>query len=218
MCFSAAASFAAASVAATAGVLTLSSVTRVREIPLAGAPLIFALQQAIEGALWLTLPHAAISLLALCLANGFVVCAMVVWPLLAPLATSLVEPIRWRRRAISWLVPLGVAFALYSAIDIAAHPYHAVISYKSLCYINNSPYPFYAIFVYFAATCGGFLLSSHGALRVFGLIVVAGLLVSAAFFLTALVSVWCFFAAAASATLLIYFRRGRLRTRMFGAR
>ena len=218
MCFSAAASFAAASVAATAGVLAVSSVTRVREIPLAGAPLVFALQQAIEGALWLTLPHGAVSVLALCLANGFIVCAMVVWPLLAPLATGLVEPNRRRRHAIWWFVPLGVAVALYSAIDTAAHPYHAVISYKSLCYINNSPYPFYGVFVYFAATCGGFLLSSHGALHVFGLIVVAGLLVSAGFFLTTFVSVWCFFAAAASAMLLIHFRRGRLRARMFGAR
>lgn len=217
MCFSAAASFAAASVAATAGVLTLSSATRIREIPLAGAPLIFALQQAIEGTLWLVLPHGAMSLVALCLANGFVVCAVVVWPLLAPVAVGLVEPDRWRRRAIWWLVPLGAAFALYSSSDIVAHPYHAVISYKSLCYINNSPYPLYAIGIYFAATCGGFLLSSYGALRAFGWIVVTGLLVSGAFFLTTLVSVWCFFAAAASATLLIHFRRDKVRARMFGA-
>lgn len=212
MCFSAAASFAAASVAAAGGVFTLSSASRIREIPLAGAPLLFALQQTLEGALWLTLPHGATSLLALCLANGFVVCAVVLWPVLAPVAVGLVEPEAWRRRAIGWLVPLGVAFAAYSALDIAAHPYHAVISYRSLCYINNSPYPSPAIFVYFAATCGGFLLSSWAALRVFGAIVFVGLLVSIAFFVTDLVSVWCFFAAAASATLIFHFRGRKLAT------
>ncbi len=217
MCFSAAASFAAASVAATAGVMTLAHAANARKWPLAGAPLVFALQQMLEGALWLALPHGAMSVLALCLANGFVVCAVVVWPLFAPLAAGLVEPDPWRRRAIWCLMPVGLAFALYSSADIAAHPYHAVISYESLCYINNSPYPVYAIAVYFVATCGGFLLSSHSALRVFGLIVVVGLIVSEAFFVTDLVSVWCFFAAAASAVLLVHFRRGKLRARALGA-
>lgn len=218
MCFSAAASFTAASVAASAGVLTVASVSRAREIPLAGAPLVFALQQALEGALWLALPHGGTSLLALCLANGFVVCAMVVWPVLAPVAVGLVEPVRLRRNLIYWLVPLGLAFAAYSAFDIASHPYHAVISYRSLCYVNDSPYPSYAIAIYMAATCGGFLLSSQGTLRIFGLVIVAAFIISIALFETVLVSVWCFFAAIASAILLFHFRRGGARVRIFGAR
>lgn len=218
MCFSAAASFTAAFVAASAGVVTVASVSRAREIPLASAPLVFALQQSLEGALWLSLPHGTTSLLALCLANGFVVCAMVLWPVLAPVAVGLIEPVRLRRNSIFWLIPVGLVFAAYSAFDIASHPYHAVISYRSLCYINNSPYPSYAIAIYMAATCGGFLLSSQSTLRVFGLVIVAGFIASIAFFETVLVSVWCFFAAIASAILLFHFRRGGARVRMFGAR
>jgi len=77
----------------------------------------------------------------------------------------------------------------------------------SLCYINNSPYPPFAIAVYVLATCGGFLLSTHRALRTFGLIVTAGLAVSITFFVIDLVSVWCFFAAAASVALLFHFHQ-----------
>jgi hypothetical protein len=204
MCFSATASFTAASFAVTAGLFTLSRTTHAREWPLAGTPLLFGAQQAIEGALWLVLPHAG-DALALLLANGFAIIALVLWPLYAPVAASLVEDDAKRRGLIMWLLPLGAGFALYSGIDIAGHPYRAVMAAHSLCYINNSPYPSFAIAVYVLATCGGFLLSTHRALRTFGLIVTAGLSVSIAFFVVDLVSVWCFFAALASVCLLFHF-------------
>jgi hypothetical protein len=143
---------------------------------------------------------------ALLLANGFAGVALVVWPLLAPLSAGLVEPDPARRRLVWWLAALGLGFALYSAADIAAHPYHAVQSFKSLCYINNSPYPRAALPLYCAATCGGFLLSSSAPLRLFGAVALAGLAVSLLTFFTALVSVWCFFAAAASMILVAHFR------------
>ncbi|HKD23660.1 MAG TPA: DUF6629 family protein [Rhizomicrobium sp.] len=203
MCFSATASFAAAGFAGSAGALTLSRAARAREVPLAGIPLLFATQQAIEGALWLTLPHDAAQ--ALVLANAFALIALVLWPLYAPATAAAAEDDEKRRGLILWLLPLGAAFALYSGYDIAHHPYRAVRAAHSLCYINNSPYPDFAIGVYVLATCGGFLLSTQRALRAFGLIVTTGLAVSLAFYLEDVVSVWCFFAAAASVTLLFHF-------------
>jgi hypothetical protein len=205
MCFSATASFTAASFAGTAGLLTMSRATQVRELPLAGAPLLFGAQQAIEGCLWLVLPHPDQAVWALLLANGFAVIALVLWPLYAPIAAALVEDDAKRRALMWWLMPFGAAFALYSGFDIAHHLYRAVPTAHSLCYINNSPYPSFAIGVYVVATCGGFWLSTHRALRVFGVIVTAGLAASLAVFLADLVSVWCFFAAAASVALLFHF-------------
>jgi len=205
MCFSATASFTAASFVGTAGLFTVSRATNVRELPLAGTPLLFGVQQAIEGALWLVLPHPEQSAWALLLANGFAVIALVLWPLYAPVAAAFVEDDAKRRALMWWLIPFGVAFALYSGIDIAHHPYRAVLTAHSLCYINNSPYPPFAIGIYVLATCGGFWLSTHRGLRVFGVIVTVGLAASLAFFLADLVSVWCFFAAAASVTLLFHF-------------
>jgi hypothetical protein len=210
MCFSATASFTAAAVVGSVGVLTLSQTRSVREIPLAGIPLFFGVQQAIEGALWLALPHADDAMLAVTLANCFAIVALVVWPLYAPTAAALVEDDTPRRKLIWCLVPLGAAFAAYSGLDIAAHPYHAVMAPRSLCYINNSPYPLYAMAIYVPAVCGGFLLSTHRALRAFGIVVTAGLAVSLGFYFADVVSVWCFFAAAASVTLLIHFRSRKI--------
>jgi len=207
MCFSATASFTAASLVGTAGLFTVSRAADARDLPLAGVPLLFGVQQAIEGALWLTLPHPADAGLALLFANGFAFIALVLWPVYAPAAAALAEDDSKRRALIWWLMPLGVAFALYSGLDIARHPYHAVLAPHSLCYINNSPYPTFALGIYVPATCGGFLLSTHRALRVFGVVVTAGLAASLAFFLADVVSVWCFFAAGASVALLFHFHQ-----------
>ena len=204
MCFSATASFTAAAALATAGLVILPRVRDLRELPLAGVPALFAAQQALEGALWLTLSRPGNTVLAGWLANGFVLFALVIWPVYAPLSALLVES-RLRRRLMWLFVGLGALFALYSLADIAAHPYHVVRTPESLCYINNSPYPGFAMALYVPAVCGAFLISSKPLIRTFGAIILLGLAVSLATFFADLVSVWCFFAALASVILTAHF-------------
>ena len=55
-CFSATASFVTVGTTTAVGIACLSKVRQWRELPLASLPLIFAVQQAVEGCLWLTLP------------------------------------------------------------------------------------------------------------------------------------------------------------------
>ena len=80
MCFSATASFSAASITAVIGVATLRQVQHPRELPLAAMPLIFAVQQAIEGALWLQLSAARSKEAVAALSLNFLVFAKVLWP------------------------------------------------------------------------------------------------------------------------------------------
>ena len=58
MCFSAPASFVTAGITGAIGIVALTRVGEPRELPLAAPPLLFALQQSIEGLLWLNLPLA----------------------------------------------------------------------------------------------------------------------------------------------------------------
>ena len=88
MCFSASASFAVAAGTGLVGALTVAKVSNWREIPLASVPVIFATQQTIEGVLWLLLPTGSEPALTGSLANIFAFCALVIWPLLSPLAVS----------------------------------------------------------------------------------------------------------------------------------
>jgi hypothetical protein len=56
VCFSATASFTTAAVTAVIGVIAVSRTSQPREFMLAGMPIMFAIQQGIEGLLWLNLP------------------------------------------------------------------------------------------------------------------------------------------------------------------
>lgn len=59
MCFSATASFAAGAGLLVVGAITLRQARRRAEMPFAAIPLLFGIQQLIEGALWLTFPDKA---------------------------------------------------------------------------------------------------------------------------------------------------------------
>ena len=205
MCFSASASFAVSAGTGLVGALTITKVSRWREIPLAAVPLIFAAQQAIEGILWLRLVNSSQPAELIVLANIFSVCALVVWPVWSPLAASLVEPNRTRRLAIVLLLAVALPVALFGLSSIAAHPYGVCIVGHSLSYTNGTAYSSFEFAAYAACVCGPLLLSSHTILRTLGAIVAAGLAVSAFFFFETSFSVWCFFAAAGSIAVYFYF-------------
>lgn len=203
MCFSATASFSAAGILTLTGAATLSKARDTRERPLAAVPLVFALQQGIEGLLWLTTPagHPA----GRGLATGFAILALIFWPAFIPLAVGLAERARKRRRLILALMGPGLAVAGYSALDIWEHPYMAWPAPHSLVYINDSPFPVALMLAYLAAACAAPLLSTSPAIKWFGVVVTVGLAITLGFFFVSLVSVWCFFAALASAILVAYF-------------
>jgi len=97
MCFSATASFLAAGVTGAIAIATIARARGPRELPLAAAPLFFAVQQGLEGLLWLHLtatpPHWA----SIPLTYSFLLLAQVFWPIYAPLTVWLVEPSPQRR-------------------------------------------------------------------------------------------------------------------------
>lgn len=203
MCFSAAASFSAAALTGTTGAVTLAHVSKAREIPLASMPLLFSLQQAIEGTLWLILPRGrgpAQALVAM-----FLTIALVVWPVLAPLAIGLVESQRTRRVLIFALLPAGVAVAVYSALSLVQHPYAASLTGSGICYISGVPYPSAIFAAYVLCICIPLLLSTNFLLKIFGIVVVIGMIVSNLVYYVGFISVWCFFAATASGVIWLFF-------------
>ena len=92
MCFSATASFVTAGTTAIIGVVALTRANGPRELPLAATPILFALQQGIEGLLWLDLPVAPDGPLSTGLTLLYLFFAEVFWPIFVPIAVLLVEP------------------------------------------------------------------------------------------------------------------------------
>lgn len=207
MCFSAPASFAVAALTGAIGVATLGRVGARREIPLAAIPLVFSAQQIIEGLLWLLLPSGEAPALSHALAFAFLVFAQVVWPVLVPAAVILVESER-RRRLFLVLLAIGVLVGLTSLASLVAAPVAASIVNHSIQYTTGFPYLTWWRVPYILATVVPLFLSSHRPVQALGLLVSVGYAVSAYFYVDTFLSVWCFFAAGASAILLFQFVRG----------
>ncbi|WP_429933630.1 DUF6629 family protein [Agrobacterium vitis] len=209
MCFSATASFTTVGVTGVIGVAALFRMSRPHDLLLAAVPIIFAIQQSIEGLLWLTLPVAPGGSVATTLTLLFLLFAEVFWPAYVPLAMLFVEPNERRRRLmLPWLaVGLGVAF--YLLWGILTHPHGARILDDHIVYVTEHRFSFAVGLAYVGATSAPLMLSSSRAVIILGAVVLTGCLTAYAFYWEAFVSVWCFFAAAASSAILFHFERIR---------
>lgn len=93
------------------------------------------------------------------------------------------------------------AYLLWWNLD---HPQIPIILDGHIVYLTKY-WPSYAVGVaYVVATGLPLLLSSQRTMFVFGAIVLVGLVVAYTFYWEALISVWCFFAAAASVAILFH--------------
>jgi hypothetical protein len=201
MCFSATASFTAAAVTGGIGAMTLSSTVRRQEyraLALAAFPVLFALQQLVEGFLWLDLAAPAPGAWHGFLVHAFQGYAEVFWPIFAPLAVLLMERQPWRRHLMLVCLAVGVALSMYLLAKMIAHPYAASVGDGHIVYRNDAQYPTGIEVPYVLATTVSLLLSSHRAVQILGAVIMAGFAVAWVSFHHAYISVWCFFAAMAS--------------------
>lgn len=210
MCFSATASFTAAAITGGIGIATLSKAKRIQEIPIAAMPMIFAVQQAAEGVLWLGFARDLPASQMMLAANLFVLIALAFWPAWSPMAIGLIEKLPARRLMIFALLPVGLFLAGYATRGIFEHPYAASVVGHSICYTSGGSYSLNAVPFYIFCTIAPLFLSSNSLLRKLGGVLMVGLVVSAALFYESFVSVWCFFAAAASVGIYVYFYQRQL--------
>lgn len=207
MCFSATASFAAAAVTGVLGLMTLGRAHGRAQFVLAATPMIFAVQQAIEGTLWLALESGAGGGIVTNLTYAYLFFAEAWWPVFVPVAVLLVEPDERRRRFIMLTLGVGVTVGAYLFwIVFSAQPRAAIID-DHLVYAVGRPSAFIAQPAYLFATVAPLLLSSQRVLKALGLVVLVGAVTAYLLYTAAFVSVWCFFAAVASAVLVYHFSR-----------
>jgi hypothetical protein len=214
MCFSATASFVTAGITGAVGIVALSRVNEPRELPLATTPILFALQQSIEGLLWLTLPFAPDGSTSTGLTLLFLLFAEVFWPVYAPIAVGLIEPNGRRRQLMLLCLAVGAGVGAYLLWSIVTRPHGAVILDGHIVYVTKHEYSDAVALCYLTATSLPLILSSQRTVATLGAIVLMGSAVAYVFYWEASVSVWCFFAAAGSVVILGHFewsRRRRLR-------
>lgn len=216
MCFSASASFIAGTALSAAGVATLRMTTRKAELPLAAIPLLFGIQQVVEGLIWLSfrddslLPDAPLIFV-------YSLFSHVLWPLYVPFAVGLLENVPWRRKALATCQIAGAAVGLYLLYIIVAFPVTARIVGQHIVYESPHFYIVVVMTLYLIATCLSSLLSSRGIIRIFGALSLVTFLAAYWIHAATLVSMWCFFAAVLSFIIYCHFRRERSRARGEGS-
>ncbi|MEK7620474.1 MAG: DUF6629 family protein [Patescibacteria group bacterium] len=201
MCFSATASFAASAVLGTTGIAALSTVKDRRDYFLAAVPVLFAVQQFIEGMVWLTLGQ---GLLTESLAYGFLFFAFLLWPVYIPLAVWAHERNPSRKCMLRYLIFFGSIGSFYLLVVLFSQSLGVELAGNSLCYKIGAPFEVPGIILYVSVTVGALLISSSRFVQWFGALT----LLSAAFawfaYEKAFTSVWCFFAAALSLLIVGY--------------
>ena len=113
MCFSAQASFTAAGVLAAIGVATFAQKPERKRVAFAAFPLFFAIHQAIEGFIWLSMESGGPPT---SLAELYLFFAQVFWPVFTPLSVLLMED-DWRRKMGLWIL-----FAAGAVVSAACNP------------------------------------------------------------------------------------------------
>ncbi len=225
MCFSATASFVAAGMTGVIGLVTLSRVPSIRHVPFATIPMIFGIQQLVEGLIWLRLEagHAVGGL-----PSVYAFFAEALWPLLIPISLFLIEPGTLRRYAMLGLASLGTLFFIAFSVVALNSLYVAEIEGDcirySICFEWSSRYSFYPfstarmiqvsglswlVLPYGLTTIGALLLASRPSIRWFGYTSSFGLVLALLVQRTALISIWCFFAAIAAILVVIAIEQER---------
>lgn len=204
MCFSASASFIAGASLLAVGAVTVRKAQHKAELPFAVIPILFGVQQLIEGVIWLTFRLDAL-MLNPAMTFAYSLFSHVLWPLYVPFAVLLLEPVRWRRKALLAFLAAGAATGLYLLVAMFRFP---IVSSAAGGHIEYASPHFFIVPVmagYLAGTAISILFSSHRVVRVFGIAVVLSFIAAYAVYAKWFISVWCFFAGVLSVIVLLYF-------------
>ena len=205
MCFSATASVVAGTSLSAIGVATLKSTERRSEVPFAMIPLLFGIQQLIEGVIWLTFSRDA-AVLHQTMTYIYAVFSHVLWPIYVPLAVGIMEAVRWRRKVLAGFEVMGLAAGLPLLYYIVTRPVVAQVVERHIEYISPHFYIAPIIVLYVFATCVSGFFSSHPFVRLFGVLALLSFIGTYIMYAHALVSVWCFFAAVLSVLMFVHLR------------
>ena len=208
MCFSATASLVAGGALSVTGGLTMMQAKTKSELPFASIPLLFGIQQAIEGVVWLSFD---VPLLHTIATYAYIMFSHVLWPIFIPLAIMLLETDQHRKKILGLISFVGLAVGAYLAYYIITDVVTVQVINKSLSYYSLNFYPTLILMLYLLATCGSCFFSSHRIIHYFGIVLSLSFAISAWFFFETFFSVWCFLAAILSVMVYWYFKSKKKR-------
>ncbi|HXS36937.1 MAG TPA: DUF6629 family protein [Flavipsychrobacter sp.] len=196
MCFSTGASFSAGVVLSLIGAATIYSAQTTQQRIFALIPVIFSIQQFIEGILWVVIGNPAYSHWEVGAVYIFLVIAGIVWPFYIPLSVLLLENSSRRKMILLILLAMGILFGVYFVYCLTTYGASAVAEKHHIRYILHFVLAnkWYFGVLYFIPAALPPLLSNIRRIRWLTLILFLSYVLSWVFYHYYIISVWCFFA------------------------
>jgi hypothetical protein len=173
---------------------------------LAGLPLLLGVHQLIESLVWWSLegdvPH-SIGRLAMW---AYLAIAMVVVPIIVPVAILRLEPTARRRWRIAPFVALGVIVGAVLLVQMVRGPVTVTRGSYHLAYSIGLHNGVPIVGLYILATCGALLLSGYKHIVVLGLANLVAVVILARLTADGFASLWCFYAALVSGAISLHLR------------
>lgn len=219
MCFSAGASFSAAAILGAGGVAIMTKVKNPSQLMFASMPFLFGVQQFCEGFEWLSFINPNYEYLRSPMMYAFLAFAQIVWPSWVPISIWLMEPDRKRKKWIGFVAIVGLLSSALLLYRMIVFPVVSDIQGHHIRYDFSSPD--WIIYIsslgYFVSTLVAPLSSTLKYMKALGIIMFTALVVTEIFYKEYLISVWCFFSALLSITILFVLQSSTVRKTDFHA-
>ena len=170
---------------------------KLRTLPLALVPAIFALHTLSSALIWWAHRGQVPQSVGSAAASFYFAIAFVIFPSYVPFAVWSIEPLGARRNALALLCLAGLFVSLSFAQGIAQGRSSMAVGHHFIDF-HVQQVSAVAIALYFIATCGAMLISGFTALVTWGALNVAVVMFLAWWMSEDLPSIWCFWAGATS--------------------
>ncbi len=206
MCFSAPASFSASGIIGLIGGRTIGKSNPADKL-LAIIPLLFAIQQSVEGIIWLGFSIPQFEAYRQIATSIFLIFAWAIWPAYMPFAIASVEKDERRASILKSLRIPGVIAGIGAIFPIfLSNPTPQIIDFHIDYTTQSELYNQYVIqsynALYLLCTVVPMFISSRKGMTGYGLANIFGLIIAGIFYQSSVPSTWCFFSALFS--ILIY--------------
>lgn len=196
MCFSAEASFTVGTILGVIGVATLKQVHHWSRLLISLIPLLFAIQQIMEGIIWVHMDGEFISTpFSETIVYLYLFFAWVLWPVYIPITFLLSEKVPWKRYTCIICLLIGIVLTANNMQALFSEEIILSILGNSLFYGSS---PAYDNMLYGIAIILPIFISSIPGMWVFGAGLLITFIVSQIIYALTFTSVWCFFCAAVS--------------------
>lgn len=204
MCFSAEASFGASIIVSGIGILAYKTARQYPMRLLAWIPIFFGIQQFAEGLVWVSINHVEWAWLLEISTYIFIIFAWVIWPIFVPFALLKSERDENRKKVLKSLFVLGILLAAILVYILLIQGVHAGIQDCSIQYVYHEDYSlsWLAAVAYISTTVLSTLISSISKVWLLGALNLTTYFISRIYYHEHVISVWCFFAALSSISIL----------------